>query len=75
MKVQRTGMFCLNSTITRQAESDNEQVAGITITKKDPGEAAIIMRVDNFVLSDEQAAKIKEIHERAAAELGDILGW
>lgn len=75
MKVQKTGMFCLNSTIMRQAESVSEQVAGITITKKDPGEAAIVMRVDNFELSNDQAAKIKEIHERAAAELGDVLGW
>lgn len=75
MKIQRTGMFCLNSTIMRQAESNSEQVAGLTITEKDPGEAAIIMRVDNFVLSDEQAAKFKEIHERAAAELGAVLGW
>jgi len=36
------------------------------------GEAAVITRVDNFHLSDEQAAKIREIHKRAAAEINGI---
>lgn len=75
MTIQKTEMLCLNTTITRKAENAEDQLAGLTIVKKDPGEATAIMRVDNFVLSDDQAAQIKAIHERAAAELEAVLSW
>lgn len=74
MKIKKTGMFCLNSTHTRQDENTLGQTASVTMDENQ-GEAAVITRVDNFYLSDEQAAKIREIHERAAAEVMDALGW
>lgn len=74
MKVVKTGMFCLNSTITRQDEITLGQKAG-EVMGKNQGEASVITRVDNFDLTDEQTAKIKEIHERYAVEINAILGW
>ena len=59
MKIEETGMYCLNSTssITSADTGENQ------------GSATVIIRVDNLHLSDERAAKIKEIHERAAADV------
>ena len=74
MVTKETGMFCLNSTCTRQDEAKAGQGKLADSDEKLP-EAAVITRVDNFPLTDEQAAKIKTIHERAAAEVRNILGW
>ena len=74
MEIKKTGMFCLNSALTRQDDITLGQTTGITMGKNQ-GEAAVITRVDNFELNDGQTVKIKKIHERAVAELGDVLGW
>ena len=39
------------------------------------GEASVVLRVDDFDLTDEQATKLKAVHERLAAEVLEILGW
>lgn len=74
MVTKETGMFCLNSTCTRQDEAETGPCIPAEMGGKTPG-AAVVTRVDNFSLTDEQAAKIKTIHERAAAEIKIILGW
>ena len=61
MEIEETGMYCLNS--TRGIESDD--------TGK--GRATIIVRLDNFELSAEQAVKIKEIHERTTEAVKSVL--
>lgn len=74
MKIKKTATFCLNTTHIRNDEEADKLKTSIYMGDNQ-GEAAVITRVDNFYLSDEQAAKIREIHERAAAEIKDILGW
>lgn len=74
MLIEKTGMFCLNSTMTRKDEDTAEQTTGVVLGAN-RGEAAATTRIDNFELTDEQAAKIKEIHERHAAEINAVLGW
>lgn len=63
METKETGMYCLNSTrgIAR-ADAENTQ-----------GSATIIVRVDNFHLSTEQATKIKEIHEHTTEAVKSVL--
>ena len=76
MKTRQTGMFCLNTTHTLQGEDDVELKAGIVAAMSDDlPSTAVITKVENFSLTDEQAAKIKAIHERAAAEVMDAMGW
>lgn len=74
MKIKRTGMFCMNSTLTRQEEIAVGRAAEIEMSENQ-GEAAVITRVDNFELTGGQIEKLKSIHERAAAEVKEILGW
>ena len=74
MEVKRTGMFCLNSTLTRQDNIMGGQTTGITMGNNQ-GEMSIITRVGNFELTDEKAAKIKEVHDRCVAEVNAILEW
>ena len=76
MKTRQTGMFCLNTTHTLRGEDDAELKAGIVATVSGVlPSAAVITKVENFSLTDEQAAKIKAIHERATAEVMDAMGW
>ncbi len=74
MVTKETGMFCLNSTYTRLDEAKAGQEMSADLDGKLPG-MAVIARIDNFPLTDEQAAKIKTIHESATAEVRNILGW
>lgn len=74
METKRTGMFCLNSTITKQGGTAEGQATGITIGN-DHVEMSVITRVDNFELSEEQITKIKAVHDHTAAKIKEILGW
>ncbi len=74
MDTKRTAMFCLNTAMIRHDEAEEKLKTSIYMGDN-KGEAAVVTRVDNFYLSDEQAAKIREIHERAAAEINNLLGW
>ena len=73
---KETGMFCLNTTHIRQGEDDVELKDGIVVAMSDDlPSTAVITKVENFPLTDEQAMKIKSIHERAVAEVMVPMGW
>lgn len=77
MEIKKTEMFCLNATLTRMdAEDEKHNTETVAWSqKKNHGEASVILRVDDFDLTDEQATKLKAVHERLAAEALEILGW
>ena len=77
MEIKKTGMFCLNATLTRtDVEDEKHNTEAVSWSqKKNHGEASVVLRVDNFDLTDEQATKLKAVHERLAAEVLEILGW
>lgn len=73
---KETGMFCLNTTRTRQGEGDEKkETCAIDLMNESLPSMAVITKVENFSLTDEQAMKIKAIHERTAAEVMEALGW
>lgn len=67
-------MYCLNSSIVKKPKDGQEPVAPL-FSERDRIAAEFITRVDNVGLTDEQAAKIKAIHERHAEEINAVLGW
>ena len=77
MEIKKTGMFCLNATLTRTDAKDEKHNAEAVAwsQKKNHGESSVVLRVDDFDLTDEQATKLKAVHERLAAEVLEILGW
>lgn len=76
MEYIKTEMLCLNTAFVRHDENAKKPKTEAFIGKvENEGEAVFVTRVDNFYLSDEQAAKIREIHERNAAEIRNVLGW
>lgn len=73
---KETGMFCLNTTRTRQDEGDEKkETCAVALMNESLPIAAVITKVENFSLTDKQAMKIKAIHERAVAEVMEALGW
>lgn len=76
METIKTEMLCLNTAFVRHDETAKKPKTEAYIGKlENEGEAVFVTRVDNFCLSNEQAEKIREIHERNAAEVRDVLGW
>lgn len=73
---KETGMFCLNTTRTRQDKEDETQEnCLIDLSDESMPSMAVITKVENFSLTDKQAIKIKAIHEQAAADVMKTLGW
>lgn len=76
MTTKKTTTFVLNTAFVKKDEKAERVKTEAYIGDPDnQGEAVLITRVDNFYLSDEQSAKIREVHERAAEEIHNILGW
>lgn len=76
MTTKETTTFVMNTAFVMKDEKmERVKTRAYTGDPDNQGEAVFITRVDNCYLSDEQTAKIREIHERNAAEVRGILGW
>lgn len=76
MDTKKNTTFVLNTAFVRKdGQVEGIKTAAYTGSPDNQGEAVLVTRVDNFYLSDEQIATLREIHERAESEIRDALGW
>jgi hypothetical protein len=76
MTTKKTTSFVLNTAfVVKDEKAERVKTKAYIGDPDNQGEAVFVTRVDDAYLSDEQTAKIREIHERNAAEIHSILGW